>query len=154
MRESLLTPSLTPSAAPAANLYSVQSGFLVAFFGGPFAIILYSALNSWKLRRPLEALAYLAALALCVAVIAGITAGWLPLAWLAGIIGNSAAEVVWRALSIALFGAFYLMHRKQHRSAALFGAKPPSPWIPAIVCAVLAYGMKIAVLAYVKANLA
>lgn len=154
MRESLLTPSLTPSAAPAAQLYSVQSGFLVAFFGGPLAIILYSALNSWKLRRPLEALAYLAALVLCVGVLVAIVTGLLPLGWLADIIGNSAAEVLWRALSIALFGAFYLMHRKQHRSAALFGAKPPSPWIPAIACAVLAYGMKIALLDYVKAHIA
>ncbi|HEX8612624.1 MAG TPA: hypothetical protein VF800_15160 [Telluria sp.] len=151
MRESLLTPSLSPSAAPAANLYSVQSGFLVAFFGGPFAIILYSALNSWKLKRPLEALAYLGALALSAAFLIAVTTGNLSLAWLARLIGNSAGEVAWRALSMTLFCLFYLMHSKQHRSAALFGAKTPSPWIPGIACAVLAHGLTLAILHFLKA---
>ncbi|NHZ79923.1 hypothetical protein F2P44_11640 [Massilia sp. CCM 8695] len=153
MRESLLTPSLSPSRAPAAILYSVESSFLLAFFGGPFAIILYSALNSWKLRRPLDGLVYLAALLLSVAFIVAVKTRYAPLAGLMLAIGASAAELLWRALSMVLFALFYLMHRKQHRSAVLFGAKAPSPWIPAIAFAVLAHGMKLGVLYYAKAYL-
>ncbi|NHZ62409.1 hypothetical protein [Massilia genomosp. 1] len=154
MRESLLTPSLSPSAAPAAKLYSLQSSFVLAFFGGPFAIILYSALNSWKLRRPLDALVYLAGLALAVTYLAAMLTRYAPLVSLIDVIGNSAGEALWRALALALTGIVYLLHRKQHRSAALFGATSPSPWIPAIACAVLAYGMKKAVQFYVVAGLA
>ncbi|MFB9243593.1 hypothetical protein IV454_28330 [Massilia antarctica] len=151
MRESLLTPSLSPSRAPAAILYSAQSGFLLAFFGGPFAIILYSALNSWKLRRPLDALAYLPALALSTAFFVAIQAGYAPLISVIDAIGAGGERILSRALAMALFGVVYLMHRKQHRSAVLFGAKPPAPWIPAIACGVLGYGMTWLVLHYAKA---
>ncbi|NHZ87863.1 hypothetical protein F2P45_02280 [Massilia sp. CCM 8733] len=153
MRESLLTPSLSPSAAPAANLYSVQSSFVLAFFGGPFAIILYSALNSWKLRRPLDALLYVAGLALAVSYLVAFMTGYAPLARLIDLIGGSAADALWRALALALMGIVYLMHRKQHRSAALFASTTPSPWIPAIACALLAYGMKKALEFYILAGL-
>jgi hypothetical protein len=151
MRESLLTPSLSPSAAPAANLYSTQSAFVLAFFGGPLAIILYSALNSWKLRRPLDALLYLAGLALSIFYIVGLLGGYAPLLRLVDLIGDSGPEVLWRALALALASTVYLLHRKQHRSAALFGARPPSPWIAAIACAVLAYGLRKAVQFYLVA---
>ncbi|MDQ1817394.1 hypothetical protein RBA41_29215 [Massilia sp. CCM 9210] len=151
MRESLLTPSLSPSQAPAAILYSVQSSFLLAFFGGPFAIIFYSALSSWKLRRPLDALMYLPALALSTAFLVAVQAGYAPLIALIDAIGSGGARILSRALAMALFGVVYLMHRKQHRSAALFGAKPPAPWIPAIACGVLDYGITRAVLYFAEA---
>lgn len=141
MRESLLTPSLSPSAAPAATLYSTQSAFVLAFFGGPIAVVLYSALNSWKLRRPLDALLYLAGLAAACAYIIGVRTGYAPLVRLVNVIGDSGREAVWRALALALCSLVYLMHRKHHRSAALFGGKHPSPWIPAIACAALGYGL-------------
>ena len=149
MRESLLTPSLSPSAAPTANLYSVQSSFVLAFFGGPFAIILYSALNSWKLRRPLDALVYLAGMALAVSYLVAVWTAYAPMVQLVNVIGRSAAEALWRALALALMGVVYLLHRKQHRSAALFAGQTPSPWVPAIACAVLAYGMKEALEFYI-----
>lgn len=145
MRESLLSPSLSAAArAPSTALYSVQSGFLVAFFGGGFGIILYSALNSWKLRRPLDALAYVAAAALLTALMAAAVAGWAPLVSLFTMLGAGSARYFLRALSLLLFGAFYLLHRKQHRSATLFGIASLSPWIPAIVCIALGYGINMA----------
>lgn len=149
MRESLLTPSLSPSAAPAANLYSTQSAFVLAFFGGPIAVILYSALNSWKLRRPLDALLYAAGLLAAGAYIVGWRTGYAPLVRLIDTIGDRGPEALWRALALALCSLVYLMHRKQHRSAALFSTKPPSPWIPAIACAVLGYGLRRALQAYI-----
>lgn len=146
MREALLTPSLSSSRAPSPALYSVQSGFLVAFFGGGFAIILYSALNSLKLRRPFDALAYLAAAAAFTLLLFAAASGWPPLLHVLDALGRNAGRYFIRALSLLLFGAFYLLHRKQHRSAALFGIAPVSPWIAAIACGVLGYGMQYAVL--------
>ncbi|MDM5180622.1 hypothetical protein PO883_25910 [Massilia sp. DJPM01] len=151
MRESLLIPSLSPSRTPAAILYSTQSSFLLAFFAGPFAIILYSALNSWKLRRPMDALLYLPALALSTAFFVAVQTGYAPLMTVADAIGAGGERILSRALAMALFGVVYLMHRKQYRSAVLFGAKPPAPWIPAIACGALAYGMTWVVLYYAKA---
>jgi hypothetical protein len=140
MHESLLTPSLSSRNAPAATLYSVRSSFLLAFFGGPLAIILYSALNSVRLRRPLDALAYLAALALVAGLYIALLERAAPLLALGRLIGRNAFSVISTCMALLLMGAFYLMHRKQHRANQLFGADAPSPWIPAILCAAIAYG--------------
>lgn len=144
MRQSLLTPSLSSKTAPSTALYSVQSAFLVAFFGGAFAIILYSAFNSWKLRRPLDGVAYAAAAALTVLLNYAIATGWAPLTNLFATLGEGSPRYLVRAVSLLLFGAFYLLHRKQHRSASLFGIAPLSPWIPAIGCLVAGYGINYA----------
>lgn len=141
MRQSLLTPSLSSKTAPSTALYSVQSAFLVAFFGGAFAIILYSALNSWKLRRPLDPFAYAIAAALVLALNYAIVVGWAPLATLFATLGEGLPRYLMRTVSLLLFGAFYLLHRKQHRSSSLFAVAPLSPWIPAIACMVAGYGI-------------
>ena len=141
MIQSLLTPSLSSKTAPSTALYSVQSSFMVAFFGGGFAIILYSALNSWKLRRPLDGLAYAVAAALIFALHYAVAFMWPPLMALFNTLGDSSPRYAMRALSLLLFGAFFLLHRKQHRAGALFGVAPLSPWIPAIACMVAGYGI-------------
>jgi hypothetical protein len=138
MREHLLTPSLganAPSAAP----YSTRSSFLVALFGGPLAILLYAALSSWRLRRPADIPVYAAGLALTVALMYAALVDRHLLAGVAAILGKDTIRFLSSALSLGLCGVFYLLHKKQHRSAALFGTKPPSPWIPAIICMVLGY---------------
>ena len=145
MRQSLLTPSLSSKTAPSTALYSVQSSFLVAFFGGAFAIILYSALNSWKLRRPLDGMAYIAAAALIVALNYAVVSAWPPLMTLFATLGEGSPRYVVRAVTLLLFGVFYLLHRKQHRSATLFAVEPLSPWIPAIACMVIGYGINYAI---------
>lgn len=151
MHEHLLKPSLSGSApAQAISLYSTQSSFLVAFLGGPAAIVLYSTLNSWRLRRPLDALAYLATLALMVLLMIDEAHGGPVFTWFLGYFGNGSERYVWRLLSLAAFGVFYLMHRKQHRSTLLFGAKAPSPWIPAIACMVGGYAVSYGLLAILQ----
>lgn len=152
MRESLLTPSLSSPSAPSASLYSVQSALLVAFLGGNFAIILYAALNSWKLRRPMDALAYVAALAVVMAVFVAGVSGWPPMMALVNLVGSG--SIVLRALALLLFGAFYLLHRKQHRSAALLGMPAASPWIAAISCIVVGYGISWLVVKMLEKGLA
>lgn len=138
MREHLLTPSLTanvPSAAP----YSTRSSFLVALFGGPLAILLYAALSSWRLRRAIDAPVYVAGLALLVALLYAAIVDKPLLAGAAAILGKDTIRFLSSALSLGLCGVFYLLHKKQHRSAALFATKPPSPWIPAIACIAAGY---------------
>lgn len=138
MREHLLTPSLasnTPSAAP----YSTRSSFLVALFGGPLAILLYAALNSWRLRRPADIPVHLAGFALLVALLYGAIVDRQLVAGVAAILGKDTFRFLSSALSLGLCGVFYLLHKKQHKSAALFDIKRPSPWIPAIACMVIGY---------------
>lgn len=142
MREHLLTPSLSATTRP-VKLYSVQSSFLVAFFGGPAAILLYSGLNSWRLRRTADIPVHLAG----AAVVAGFVYALLfqPALFdgLFDLLGNDMVRALRTVLSLAICGVFYALHQKQHRSAAFFGDKPPSPWIPAIVCIAAGYGLMV-----------
>jgi len=150
MHEHLLQPSLSASAAPAPALYSTQSSFLVAFLGGPVAIVLYSALNSWRLRRPVDIVAYLVTLALVVALMVDHDHGGPLFSAFVDYFGAGSDRYLWRLLALGAFGAFYLLHRKQHRSTQLFGGKAPSPWIPAIACMVVGYGVTVLLLAAVR----
>jgi hypothetical protein len=151
MHEHLLKPSLSRDAsAPAATLYSTQSSFLVAFLGGAAAIVLYSALNSWRLRRPVDSLAYLATLAVMVLMMIDEERSGSLFTWFIDYFGRGSERYLWRLLALAAFGVFYLMHRKQHRSTLLFGAKAPAPWIPAIVCMVAGFGINVALLTVIR----
>ncbi|WP_147330433.1 MULTISPECIES: hypothetical protein [unclassified Duganella] len=146
MREHLLTPSLSASAPP-VSLYSIRSSFFVAFLGGPAAIILYSTLNSWRLRRVLDIPAYLIAIILFVLLVYGTRGDVAYFAWLREQLGSDTTRFLSRGLALALCGLFYLLHKKQHRSATLFGSKAPSPWIPAIASTVLGYAATVGVAA-------
>lgn len=141
MREHLLTPSLSASAPP-VSLYSIRSSFFVAFLGGPAAIILYSTLNSWRLRRALDIPAYLIAVILFVLLVyaRGDVAYF---GWLREQLGSDTIRFLSRGLALALCGMFYLLHKKQHRSATLFDSKAPSPWLPAIASTVLGYAATV-----------
>ena len=107
MREHLLTPSLSADGPPAA-LYSIRSNFLVAVFGGPLAILLYSTLNSWRLRRAADIPVYLAGLALLVALLYAAIAAPHTLSGLARIIGQDPERAHSPALPIGLTGGIYM----------------------------------------------
>lgn len=138
MRAHLLTPSLSANAPP-ATLYSIRSSFLVAVFGGPLAILLYSSLNSWRLRRTADIPVYLAGLALLAALMYAAVAAPHLLSGVADVLGKDTTRVLSSTLSLGLCGVFYLLHKKQHRSAALFDTRAPSPWIPALACMAIGY---------------
>ena len=142
MREHLLTPSLSASGPP-VSLYSIRSSFFVAFFGGPAAILLYSGFNSWRLRRLRDIPAYLAGAALLALLVYGTRDDVDSFVWLRHELGGDTIRVLSRALALLLCGMFYLLHKKQHRSASLFNSKAPSPWIPAIACMALGYGVTV-----------
>ena len=134
MQNSLLTPSLSQ---PNHNvrLYSPRSSFFVAFFGGPIAVVLYSMLNSIRLRRWVDGLAYLVAISAVLALYY-----WLAtsnddiLHWIREQLGRRTNTYLFRFSALMLWGAFYLMHKEYHRSAELFDIQPPSPWVPALGC--------------------
>ncbi len=60
--DDLLTPTLSPDAGQAPAIYSLTASALTAFFGGPFAVIALTAINSWRLdhvRRDIPILSLL-----------------------------------------------------------------------------------------------
>jgi len=138
MREHLLTPSLSATTRP-VTLYSVQSSFLIAFLGGPVAILLYSSLNSWRLRRTKDIPVILLGAGAVVGLVYALLFQPMLFAGLVELLGNDTFRALRTVLSLAICGVFYGLHQKQHRSAAFFHDKPPSPWIPALVCIVVGY---------------
>lgn len=149
MREHLLTPSLSASAPP-VKLYSIQSSFLVAFFGGPAAILLYCGLNSWRLRRAADIPVHLAGAALLWALLYTLMFHPGTFDGLHRLLGNDTFRALRTMLSLAMCGTFYALHQKQHRSRAFFSDKPPSPWIPAIACMVAGYGIMVGLVRVLK----
>jgi hypothetical protein len=148
MREHLLTPSLSDAAPPSASIYSANASIVMAFIGGVPAVILLSALNSYRLKRPMDALIYVAAFAGFFAYIHAVLNGQLPfpLDWLYHQIGRHGVS---NLAGMLLCGGFYFLHRKQHRTSNLFQS-PPSPWIPGIACIVLGFVISTVMVAIIR----
>lgn len=132
-----------PDTPRSSRLYSTYSGFWVALLGGPIAVILYAALHSWRLRRPLDAPIYLAATLgfIWLFYLLTTSAQHAPLRWLADVLGSplTAAQVVNRACSLLYWGGFYLLHRTARLAQGTSTEPVPSPWVPAIVCGVVGF---------------
>ena len=121
MPNELLRPSLNQDS-PVHPLYSMNSMFLVAFFGGPFAIMPYSLLNLWRMQRLKKDF-------------------WLPLVgFLAYILFllvtfryPRAYTFHMRLIGLAYLGCFYWRYRSVIRTADIHDEKAPSPWVPALL---------------------
>lgn len=138
MTEHLLRPSLEKTR-PAAALYSPRSSFMLGFLMGPLPLILYSGLNSIRLKRRVDLAAYAVALAAFLGMIAAsfMQPRPAPLVWINDLLGEgSSMRGAARVMAVLMWVGFYLMHRKEHRAADLFSNRP-SPWIAAIGCAVV-----------------
>jgi hypothetical protein len=147
MDEKLLTPEL-PRVAAGKPMYSVRAGFMVAFFGGPIAATLFSALNSLHRNRLWKDLpVYVAGLTLAVGLL--VYALFEPEAfWFnASDTGLGSFRYVFRALGLVLFGAYYLLHKQLYRAEEFLGDKPPSPWRAGIACFLLGSLISTAVVA-------
>ncbi len=142
MREDLLRPSLS-NAPPAVGLYSITWSVLPGFFLGPFPVILYSALNSYRLRRWVDVPLYLLAIAGVIGVMIATTTTPLPEAvqWFAEATGvRQPMYTMLRVYAVLLWSGFYLLHRQQHRSSSML-TDLPSAWLACLVCTVLGLGM-------------
>ena len=132
----LLQPSIGRVDSAQRPIYSVTAGYLTAFFGGPFAAVGMAGFNAWRLGR-LRADAL--ALAGGVAVAVGLIAFMLR----PDLFGRADLEfatrdvrIASRALALALFGAYWFMHRRYYRGMRFLGLEPPRPWPAAIACVV------------------
>lgn len=151
MRDDLLTPSLS-NTARTVGLYSLRSSLLLGFFGGPLPLVLYWSLNSCRLKRPLDAIAYLLAIAGFAALVYAYYSGATPefAQWTRRYLGGAGTlRTVLQAYAMTLWAGFYLMHRKQYRSMGLFGVAPPSPWIALVACFVLGVALTFGIVALV-----
>ena len=147
--EGLLEPSLAGGSGARA-IYSLRACFFVAFFGGPFAILLFAGLNSRRLGR-LAADAWIYAVGAIVTVVfiafafQGLDSGTAP-AWLSALgEGPRATRVATRILAMALFGVVFLAHRRFYKAADLSGEDPPSPWLPGIGATLVGALLSIAI---------
>lgn len=128
----LLEPSLRSDPGEGVP-YSVRATFMVAFFGGVYAILWFSWLNSRRLGRAKEDAWLYAHVALVWTVAMGwwvhaILDGSLP-AWL-GRDDDSQRSVrlVSRGIALAVFGVIHLRLRRFFKAAELSGQEAPSPW--------------------------
>ncbi len=137
--DALLQPSLQQGVG-AVSIYSVRAGFMVAFFGGFFAAVLFGALNSQRLGRLrtdawLYALGTLAFGAYTIALGHAIASEGATAEWLAE--NSRGLRIANRAASLAFFGIIFLVHRRFYKAAELAGENSLSPWLPGIAACVV-----------------
>lgn len=143
----LLRPSLSGTAPLALAPYTLQTSFFAAFFGGPFASALMLALNAHRLGR-------LQRDAVWALVIAVAFAAWLCFAYatpaghqlqltITGWVGGRSMALVERLLALLAFGVNAALHRREQRSADLFGLKRPNGWVAGIALIVIGYAATV-----------
>lgn len=134
--DELLKPTLETGAVGRTAIYSTTAGFTTAFFGGPFAAVALTAINSWRLRRlrmdvwPLLAAAALSVLAIWL-IESPARFGQPDLE-----LGATGQRLLQRAFSLGLFGLFWLLHRRYYRNMMVMGIEPPNGWVVGLGCAV------------------
>lgn len=150
-RQDLLQPSLTDRARLASAPYSLQTGGLAAFFGGPFAAALMLAINAKRVGRLKRDALWAVAMAL-------LFVGWLFFVYrtapglalqaqLVGLLGRNALGVLARLLALLAFLVAAYLHRREQRSADLFGLKRPNGLWLGIALIVLGEVLSMAVIA-------
>jgi hypothetical protein len=137
--DELLTPTLE-AASPTHPLYSARANVLVAFFGGAYASIAFSFLNTRRTRR-VAADSWIHALAFGIAVAASLVVGFVkaggthPLLPVDLTLAHE-ERLLMRVLGLASFGAVWLRQRAEYKAAEMVGDDAPSPWGAGIACAV------------------
>lgn len=138
----LLQPSLSARAVRLAP-YSHQAGFLVAFFGGPAAVLGITALNAHRVGRLPRDLAWLlpALLAwlLFEAWWAGTPSGRQFNGSLQALLGPSGPRYAERALGLLGFALSCVLHRREQRAADMLGLTRPNGWIAGLAFVVAGY---------------
>jgi hypothetical protein len=149
-REYLLTPVLESEQMP-VPAYSTGAHFFTAFFGGPFAIILFSALNASHMGRlQRDAWRYVLAMILSLVAIGWVISvsqsGSAP-PWMVELFDSDTSRAVrWggRAFGLVVWLALWLPYRRYHKAAEIMGVEMQKPWGPAIGCIVAAIMLQFA----------
>ena len=146
-RECLLTPSLSP-ATGIAPLYSVGTGVVLGFLGGPFAAGLIMAINARRLGR-------LARDAWLFAVVFAVSGALLLFLFdhpeLFTIEQEGGRPLRTRTfaksgLGLLTMGLLYVRYRTYYRAMAMSGVDSPSPWKTGIAVLVIAIALQFAFL--------
>lgn len=129
-RQDLLQPSLSDPARLTSAPYSLQTGGLAAFFGGPFAASLMLAINAKRVGRLKQD-------ALWATAMAALFVGWLFFVYrtpsgltlqaqLVELLGRNALGVLARLFALLVFLGGAYLHRREQRGADLLGLKRPN----------------------------
>jgi hypothetical protein len=134
----LLRPSLTAEHSSASAIYSVRTGFLASFFGGPIGGAIVALLNAQRLRRlrldwPIAVLALSVSIGLSWSIAAH---KW---HWLDGSLGRGSGRYLEDLAGLAFYGLVYTLHRPYYRSMALLGLDPPDGLRAGIIAAAIGY---------------
>ncbi len=135
--DDLLTPTLSPGEVQAPAIYSLTASVVTAFFGGPFAVIALTAVNSWRLdevRRDTPVLALLAAAT--VGVIFLLTRAD-QVSLMAFIELPKDRALLIRAWALAVFGMCALLHQRVQRNMSFSTTPRPNPWPAGLACVML-----------------
>ena len=141
-RDDLLTPSLQDAGGEFRQIHSTSTLFCCAFFGGPFGVIAMSAWNSVLLRRKMDAIPLALALVLSIAFFIMLYGRGLPGMQIQD--GDEGlSRVVLRVFALALFGAFWWLHRRFYRALAVSSIPSPSGILPGILFIVLGVALQV-----------
>lgn len=136
LREDLLRPSLSQPADLVATPYSTRAAFLISFIGGPIAALAIFAVNAWRLGRlRRDAGAWLLGACVYAGWIAALVSSAPDAPWkaqLTELLGASPWGLILRLIALTVFGLASFCHRREQRSATLFGLVRPNPWIVGI----------------------
>ena len=148
-RDELLRPTLSDLKGAKAP-YSVGTTLLTSFFGGPFAAIAMTFVNSLRLQRIKRDIIPLALVSI------GYIAFIVALYWtdwgsgirteIVGFLGERGIVIFIRAIGLLLVGLGYLLHRKEQRSADFMGLKRPNGWIGGLACLAVGVILQVALL--------
>ena len=125
----LLKPSLSPDTA-ISPLYSVGTGFVLGFFGGPVAAGMIMAINARRLGR-LARDAWLFALIFVLSGVFLFAVFDHPELFVVELEDGeprNVRRVFLSGLGLLTAGLFYLKYRTYYRGMAMSGLESPSPW--------------------------
>lgn len=133
---------------PKRPMYSVTAHALVAFFGGPVALVLFSGLSMYHIGLLKKHMAYYVLLLLGVLGATYFMGFWLVTGWPEWLaIGSKAStsfKLVNRILALGLFGILYTFQR-HYFSISNFHEEQSRPWLPAIITGIIGFGIQIGI---------
>lgn len=150
--DSLLKPSLKKEGQQ-KPMFSITAHFLVAFFGGPIALIIFSMISLSRIGKLIEN--RLSCIALILIVMAGI--GFITYSHFSGlpewlrILGSDERSIrlLMRIFSILLCGVIYVLYKSYFELSELVGAAA-NPWVPGIASVIAGSLIYMAILYTVR----
>ena len=139
--EHLLQPTLSIKEQR-VPIFSVRAGFFTAFFGGPLAVTLLSALNSRRLKRLKKDLILyfigISGFLVYLFILLDIPQGVNISEWMSS---QRRENMVYkygsRGLGLVFWAVYYYLHKQYYKTMSLFDMEPPNPWTSAILCIVI-----------------